>query len=102
MTTTASREIEFLLNGRRVRVDAPRTDTTVLDFIRGQGFTGAKEGCAEGECGACAVVLVTSHDATSAYRVVNSCLMALPVAAHHEIYTVEALAEQGELRTPSA
>jgi xanthine dehydrogenase small subunit len=97
VTTTASREIEFLLNGRRVRVDAPRTDTTVLDFIRGQGFTGAKEGCAEGECGACAVVLVTSHDATSAYRVVNSCLMSLPAAADHEIYTVEALAEHGEL-----
>ena len=97
MTTTASREIEFLLNGRRVRVDAPPTDVTLLDFIRGQGLTGAKEGCAEGECGACAVVLVTPHDATSAYRVVNSCLMSLPVAAHHEIYTVEALAEHGEL-----
>jgi len=97
VTTTASREIEFLLNGRRVRVDAPPTDVTLLDFIRGQGLTGAKEGCAEGECGACAVVLVTPHDATSAYRVVNSCLMSLPVAAHHEIYTVEALAEHGEL-----
>jgi len=97
VTTTASREIEFLLNGRRVRVDAPPTDVTLLDFIRGQGLTGAKEGCAEGECGACAVVLVTQHDATSAYRVVNSCLMSLPVAAHHEIYTVEALAEHGDL-----
>ncbi len=97
MTTAASREIEFLLNGRPVRVDAPPTEVTLLDFIREQGLTGAKEGCAEGECGACAVVLVTPHDATSAYRVVNSCLMSLPVAAHHEIYTVEALAEHGEL-----
>jgi xanthine dehydrogenase small subunit len=97
VTTTASREIEFLLNGRRVRVVAPRTDTTLLDFVRAQGLTGAKEGCAEGECGACAVVLVAPHDAISAYRVVNSCLMSLPVAAHHEIYTVEALAEHGEL-----
>ena len=97
MITATSREIEFLLNGRRVRVDAPQTDTTLLDFIRGQGLTGAKEGCAEGECGACAVVLVTPDDSASAFRVVNSCLMSLPVAAHHEIYTVEALAEHGEL-----
>jgi len=101
MTTTASRQIAFLLNGSPVRVDEPSTDVTLLDFIRAQGLTGAKEGCAEGECGACAVALVVPHsvpdDAASAYRVVNSCLMPLPSAADQEIYTVESLAERGEL-----
>ena len=50
--------IEFLLNGASVRVDEPDAQSTLLDFIRASGLTGAKEGCAEGECGACAVAVV--------------------------------------------
>src|SRR5687768_4454947 len=88
---------EFILNGRRVSAE-DECDGTLLDFIRARGLTGAKEGCAEGECGACAVVLVGEHGAAkSAYRPVNSCLMPLALAAHHEIYTVESLAEDGRL-----
>jgi xanthine dehydrogenase small subunit len=91
--------IEFLLNGQTVRVDQPAVQMTLLDFIRARGLTGAKEGCAEGECGACAVALVEPDAKTggSAYRVVNSCLMFLPMAAGREIYTVESLAAEGEL-----
>lgn len=101
-----------MLNGQRVRVDNPATQMTLLDFVRARGLTGAKEGCAEGECGACAVALVEPDLSTplgtspstplgaggrSCYRVVNSCLMLLPMAAGREIYTVEALALEGEL-----
>jgi xanthine dehydrogenase small subunit len=88
---------EFLLNGRAVRVDTASSRTTLLDFLRAQGLTGAKEGCAEGECGACAVALVAPNGAGSVYQVVNSCLMCLPQAAHHEIYTVESLSAGGRL-----
>ena len=70
---------------------------TLLDFVRARGLTGAKEGCAEGECGACAVALVEPDGDRSEYRVVNSCLMFLPMAAGREIYTVESLAAGGEL-----
>jgi xanthine dehydrogenase small subunit len=70
---------------------------TLLDFVRSRGLTGAKEGCAEGECGACAVAVVEADGEGSRYRVVNSCLMFLPMAAGREIYTVEALAIDGEL-----
>jgi xanthine dehydrogenase small subunit len=97
--------IEFLLNGEIVGADDPAGHVTLLDFIRAQGLTGAKEGCAEGECGACAVAVVEPFDTTgdtpasrSEYRVINSCLMFLSMAAGREIYTVEALAASGELR----
>ena len=97
--------IQFILNGKPVRVEAPPPQVTLLDFIRARGLTGAKEGCAEGECGACAVALVDADHSTSigtgegrsCYRVVNSCLMFLPMAAGREICTVEALAVDGEL-----
>jgi xanthine dehydrogenase small subunit len=97
--------IQFSLNGRTVRVENPPPQMTLLDFVRARGLTGAKEGCAEGECGACAVALVESdgdgpsgvRSKGSRYRVVNSCLMFLPMAADREIYTVEALAVDGEL-----
>jgi xanthine dehydrogenase small subunit len=90
--------IQFVLNGRSVRVDNPPPQMTLLDFVRAQGLTGAKEGCAEGECGACAVAMVEPDEIGSRYRVVNSCLMFLPMASGREIYTVEALAVDGELR----
>ena len=85
--------IEFRLNGHVVRLDNPPAQTTLLDFIRARGLIGAKEGCAEGECGACAVAVLEPRR----YRVVNSCLMFLPMAAGREIYTVESLAVDGEL-----
>lgn len=86
-------DIEFLLNGRKIRARDCTPQTTVLDFVRSQGFTGAKEGCAEGECGACTVLLVKDQG----YVPVNSCLLFLPMAAGQEIYTVEALAAGGPL-----
>lgn len=83
--------IEFVVNGEAMQAELS-PHATLLDFLRAAGLTGAKEGCAEGECGACAVVLVKQHDEGSVYCPVNSCLMLLPMAAGQEIYTVEALA----------
>ena len=64
----ASRQIAFLLNGRPVRVDQPTTDVTLLDFIRAQGLTGAKAGCAEGESGACTGAVETPLMLASSVR----------------------------------
>jgi len=89
--------MEFLLNGRRVLSEGLSPQTTLLDFVRSQGLTGAKEGCAEGECGSCAVLMVRPRGAGCAYVPINSCLMFLPMAAGQEVYTVEALAQGGQL-----
>ena len=61
-------EIEFLLNGRAVCAKGFAPQTTLLDFVRARGLTGAKEGCAEGECGACTVVLVKESSHGREYR----------------------------------
>ena len=89
--------ITFLVNGRPVTVTGQAPQTTLLDYLRAEGLTGAKEGCAEGECGACTVLTVSGDGQRSAYRAVNSCLLFLPMADGQEIYTVESLAQNGKL-----
>ncbi len=83
---------EFVLNGNAVRVTDVAPQTNLLDFVRSRGLTGAKEGCAEGECGACAVLLRSPQ---GNYQAVNSCLIPLPAVAGREVYTVESLGRGG-------
>jgi xanthine dehydrogenase small subunit len=97
LQSAASQSFSFQLNGTQVEVRGAAVQTTLLEYLRGRGLTGSKEGCAEGECGACTVVMVKEHGARSAYRAVNSCLLLLPSVAGQEIYTIEALASGGEL-----
>src|SRR5271154_3540813 len=87
----------FQLNRKAVEVSEIAPQTTLLDFVRSLGFTGAKEGCAEGECGACAVLLVREIAGKTKLLAANSCLIPLPMVAGTEVYTVEALADSGRL-----
>ena len=90
--------ISFELNGREIRVENSATHITLLEFVRSQGLTGSKEGCAEGECGACTVLFVSPHGESGSKLVpINSCLVLLPMAAGREVFTVEALASEGHL-----
>ena len=94
-SVAAPEDIRFLLDGRLVRVgDLPRT-TTVLEYLRNEAHrTGTKEGCAEGDCGACTVLLgELAADGTRVnYRAVNSCIRLLPTIDGQELVTVESLA----------
>ena len=87
----------ILVNGQSISANGLPVQTTLLEFLRDRGFTGAKEGCAEGECGACTVVMVAENGGGSEYKTVNSCLMFVPSAVDREFYTVEALAQNGRL-----
>ena len=90
--------LEFTLNGRRVRVEDVSPNTTLLDYLRGAGLTGAKEGCAEGDCGACSVALVERDaDGGACYRAINSCLVPLCLMAGREIVSVEGVASDDRL-----
>jgi xanthine dehydrogenase small subunit len=89
--------LHLVVNGRTLLADGFPPQTTLLDFLRSHSLTGAKEGCAEGECGACTVVMVRPDGAGSTYVPVNSCLLFLPMCAGQEVWTVEALANGGPL-----
>jgi len=66
---------------------------TVLDYLRGvERLTGTKEGCAEGDCGACTIVVATPGEGGPRYEAVNACLMLVPQLAGREVITVEGLA----------
>ncbi len=85
--------IEFRLNGKPVRVDAVSPNITLLDWLRANGLTGSKEGCAEGDCGACSVAIVDlNRDGNPEYRAINSCLVPLPLMAGRDVVTVEGVA----------
>jgi xanthine dehydrogenase small subunit len=93
-----SAEFRFSLNGQTTQVRDVPAQLTLLDYVRSRGLTGAKEGCAEGECGACAMLLVCDDPvAGTVYQAVNSCLVPLAAVADREVFTVESLAENGTL-----
>jgi xanthine dehydrogenase small subunit len=89
-----SRTLRFVLNGRVESVERPPATQTVLDYLREvAGLKGTKEGCAEGDCGACTVVLgeLAPDRRGITYRAVNSCIRFLPTLDGKELVTVEAL-----------
>lgn len=91
-------ETSFILNGEPITV-AHRPDTTVLDLLRAHlSRTGTKEGCAEGDCGAC-TILFKRHGANAAHpEPANACIMTLAQIEGAEITTVEGIAN-GALST---
>jgi len=83
---------EVTVNGKVVGLAGTEPWTNALDWLRGRGLTGAKEGCAEGECGACAVMVARSDDAGGTrWAAVNSCLLPAGSLAGQEVVTAEGL-----------
>ena len=81
-------DISFLLNGetRVARIDRPTQ--SVLDWLRAEGLTGTKEGCNEGDCGACTVMLTDA----AGTRALNACILMMPQIAGKALRTVEGIA----------
>jgi len=86
--------IRFTLNGRLLEVSGVSPNTTLLRYLRDTlGLMGTKEGCAEGDCGACTVaVLEPDLPGGPAYRAVNACLLLLPMVHGRQVLTVEGIA----------
>ena len=81
--------IAFLLNGTPVRVEGESPTRTLLDWLRdNRGLCGTKEGCNEGDCGAC-TVMVTDEAGS---RALNACILFLPQLQGKAVRTVEGIA----------
>ncbi|MBC2722966.1 (2Fe-2S)-binding protein [Desulfosporosinus sp.] len=82
-------QIEFKINGKEHNMNVPST-MRLIDLLREElGLTGTKEGCGEGECGSCTVLMNG--------KAVNSCLVFVPQIRGQEILTIEALEKDGQL-----
>lgn len=96
------------VNGRPTGLEGVSAHTNALDWLRAQGWTGAKEGCAEGECGACAVLVArpaaspsaepgpTADDGTT-WTAINACLVPAAALDGQEIVTSEGLGGEDAL-----
>jgi xanthine dehydrogenase small subunit len=84
--------IAVTVNGHLRSLHGIAAHTTALDWLREKGLTGSKEGCAEGECGACAMLLATSDsDGGTAWTAVNACLVPAAALDGQEVVTAEGL-----------
>ena len=89
--------MKFILNGRLIEPRDFQPTTTLLQYLRQDcGLTGTKEGCAEGDCGACTVTLSdVGADGVVRHRAVNSCIQFLPIVHGKAVTTVEGVAVEG-------
>ncbi|WP_142847647.1 xanthine dehydrogenase small subunit [Telmatospirillum sp. J64-1] len=87
-------EIRFVLNGQMRAVSGVEPHVTALSWLRADGLVGSKEGCAEGDCGACTVALGEVEDGRLVWRAVNACILLLPQLDGRHVMTVEGLRGQ--------
>jgi xanthine dehydrogenase molybdopterin binding subunit/xanthine dehydrogenase small subunit len=95
--------LQFTLNGRSLSIRGCSPNTTLLEYLRASGLTGSKEGCAEGDCGACSVAIVDRDSAGKVcYRAINSCLVPVCLLAGREIISVEGVRCQSKVQSPKS
>jgi xanthine dehydrogenase small subunit len=103
MRVTARATVRFVLDEQIVELDDVPPTMTVLEYLREvRGRTGTKEGCGEGDCGACTVVLgeLSKDGSRIDYRAINSCVRLLPTLDGKALVTVENLHESPALLHP--
>lgn len=93
-----ARPIRFLLDGEVRELSGIDPTLTVLNLLRYDlRRTGTKEGCAEGDCGACTVVLGELEAGKVRFRAVNACILFAPMLDGRALFTVESLGREGDL-----
>jgi xanthine dehydrogenase small subunit len=89
---------QVTVNGGICSLQGTDPATNALDWLRGQGLTGAKEGCAEGECGACSVMVARPDgEGGTRWTAVNACLVPAAALDGQEVVTSEGLGTPEEL-----
>lgn len=91
------------VNGKETPISPAAAHTSVLDFLRDRGLTGTKEGCAEGECGACSVLVARPGvNKPTDWVAVNACLVPALALDGQEVVTSEGLATVDASGAPTA
>ena len=94
MSSETRNRVRFLLGWTPMEISVEDSNQTVLQYLRDQAcLKGTKEGCAEGDCGACTLVVGDVVDGKIAYSSVNSCILFLPSLDGKQILTVESVAD---------
>ena len=89
---------QLVVNGRARELGEVGGHVTLLEWLRADGLTGCKEGCAEGECGACAVLVARADGPDRARWVaINACLVPAAAFDQQEVVTAEGLGRPGQL-----
>ncbi|HIO66872.1 MAG TPA: xanthine dehydrogenase small subunit [Flavobacteriales bacterium] len=100
---STNNQITFVLNDELVNLNfsdqfGETPITTVLNYLRRRpGYAGSKEGCAEGDCGACTVVIGSLSDGQISYTAIDACLVFLPMLHGKQLLTVEHLGNSSHL-----
>ena len=88
-------DFEFHINGLPHRAGGASASLRLLDYLRDSMLTSAKDACGGGGCGACSVLVVDGDaEGEPTFRVVNACLLTLPMVAGRQIWTAEALGDE--------
>lgn len=96
-------DIAVTVNGQQRPLAGTPAHATALEWLRDAGLSGSKEGCAEGECGACAMLLATpTTDGGTAWTPVNACLVPVYALDGQEVVTAEGLGSPDDLHPVQA
>jgi xanthine dehydrogenase small subunit len=91
-------EPQLVVNGHTRELGEVGGHVTLLEWLRQAGYTGSKEGCAEGECGACSVLVARPDgDERTRWTAINACLVPAAGLDGQEVVTAEGLGQPGDL-----
>jgi xanthine dehydrogenase small subunit len=94
VTQQLKTQLTLTINGEPVSVRGISPAMTLLEYLRLSGRAGTKEGCGDGDCGACTVALIgEGADGKPHYQAVNSCLIPLGSVAGRQVYTADGIAQ---------
>ncbi|WP_085908881.1 xanthine dehydrogenase small subunit [Kiloniella majae] len=95
--------VKFLRDGELVELNNVEPNETLLDYLRlREGSCGTKEGCGEGDCGACSVAIGSLKNGKLEYQAVNSCIQLLGMMDGKEIITVDDLSKNSQAKSSQA